>query len=132
MVGQRVALQIQQEQCAACESPQRRDHIDDLVIREMVQHGRAKNEVEGALSEGKPQRVRYNPRRRSVSQVKLPMIERNDLCISKMAGKAPAHISGSGAYIENGKRLGWIDEIPHHPQQSVMPPEPAVDPGDVA
>ena len=132
MVGQWVALQIQQEQCASCESPQRRDHIDHLVIREMVQHGRAKNEVEGAFSEGKPQRIRYNPWRRGVSQVRPPMIERNDLRVSKMAGKAPTHVSGSGAYIENGKRLGWIDEIPHDPQQSVIPPKPAVDPGDVA
>jgi len=58
MVCQRVALQVQQEQCAACESPQRRDHIDHVVIREMVQHGRAKNKVEGAFSERKPQRIR--------------------------------------------------------------------------
>jgi len=116
MTCQRVALQVQQEQCAACESPQRRNYIDDLVIREMVQHRRAKNEVEGVFWEGKPQRIRYNPRRRCVSQVRLPMIERNNLCVSKMAGKAPTHVSGSSANVENGKRLGWIDEIPHHLQ----------------
>jgi len=63
--------------------------------------------------------------------VRLPMIERNDLYVSKMAGQAPTHVSGSGAYIENGKRLGWIDKIPHHLQQSVMTPKPPVDPGDV-
>ena len=91
-----------------------------------------RDEVEGTNTEGKLQRIRYNPRRRGVPQVRSPTIERNDLCVSKMAGKAPAHVSGSSAYIEDGKRLLCIDEIPYHPKQSIVTAEPAVDAGDVA
>src|SRR5580765_389131 len=60
------------------------------------------------------------------------MIERNDLCVWKMSGKAPAHVSGAGAYIENGKLLIGGREIPHHPKQSMMTTEPAIDAGKVA
>ena len=61
-----------------------------------------------------------------------PMIERNDLRVSIIAGKAPAHVSGTGAYIQNGKVLIGSYEIPHHPEQSMMTTEPPVNAGDVA
>jgi hypothetical protein len=60
------------------------------------------------------------------------MIERNDLCVSKMAGKAPAHVSGAGANVDNGKRLLFTHEVPHHPKQSIMTAEPAVYASDIA
>jgi hypothetical protein len=49
-----------------------------------------------------------------------------------MPGKAPAHVSGTGAYIQNGKVLIGSCEIPHLPKQSIMTTEPTVDAGDVA
>src|SRR5260370_37327031 len=58
------------------------------------------------------------------------MIERNDLWVWKMFGKAPAHVSGTGAYIENGKSFIGSREILHHPKQSMMTAEPAIDAGE--
>jgi hypothetical protein len=57
-----LTLQIQQEQCAAGELAQRRDHIDRFAIGKMTQHRRSKDEIEGMLREGKVKRIRCQPR----------------------------------------------------------------------
>jgi hypothetical protein len=60
------------------------------------------------------------------------MIERNNLCVTKIPGKAAAHVSGTGTDIQNGKVLIGSCKVPHHTKQSMMTTEPAVDAGDVA
>jgi len=62
MVGKWVTFQIQQEQCAAGELAQSRDHIDRFAIGKMMQDRRAKDEIEGILCEWKVKRIRYHPR----------------------------------------------------------------------
>jgi hypothetical protein len=43
------------------ELAQHRDHIDHFAIGKMMQHRRAKDEIEGMLCEGKVKRIRYHP-----------------------------------------------------------------------
>jgi hypothetical protein len=62
MVGEWVTLQIEQKQRAAGELAQRRNHLDHFAIGKMMQHRRAKDEIEGILCEGKAKRIRYHPR----------------------------------------------------------------------
>src|SRR5260370_27887511 len=102
MVGHRVTLQIQQEQCAAkrITAASRSYRLHDRWENDATgKNGRTNDEVERSRREWKIERICYHPRRRCAPQVRKPMIERNDLCVSEMPGKAPAHVSGTGAYI---------------------------------
>jgi hypothetical protein len=52
-MGQRVALQVQYDQCATGNSPQFGDQLDRLAVWKMVQKRRAEHKIEGFRQEGK-------------------------------------------------------------------------------
>jgi hypothetical protein len=131
-VSNRVALEIEQKQSAAGELAQSRDHLNRLAIGKMMQHRRAKDEVEGMLSKGKLKRIRYHPHSWSVPQVERPMVDRDDLRVGVTADQASGHISGARSHIEQGEALVRMYQIPHHPKQNPMAAKPPVDAGQFA
>ena len=59
MEGNRMAFQIQQEQCTSSELAQHGDHADHFAIGEMMQYRRAKHKIECMPGEWKLEQVSY-------------------------------------------------------------------------
>ena len=74
-MDQGVPLEIQQEQRAACERPQGDDHLDYLVVPEVMQNRRAEHKAEGFSPKGKPQGICNNSGRGRVTKMSRAVVE---------------------------------------------------------
>lgn len=100
MVRERMALEVDDQYVTPSDGAKLTKEFDDLLILEVVEEQRAQNKVERFRNNGKPERIGYEPRRRSAVQMERYTIEAKGLRAGKGIRQTAGQITRGGADIE--------------------------------
>src|SRR6185437_844543 len=110
--GNRAALQIDREYGPPRHGREARQQSHGILVFEMMQKQRRENEIEAAIREREPERVRREFRCWSERQVRKSPVQRNHVPPRKRLVNLPSHVPRRSADVQQRKRILRLYELP--------------------